>query len=33
MLGQLRMLNFACAAKARRRTVVLARASREEPLR
>ncbi len=32
MQGQLRMLNFACAAKARRRTVTLARSSREEPL-
>jgi Rap guanine nucleotide exchange factor 2 len=32
MHGQLRMLNFACAAKARRRTVTLTRPSRDEPL-
>jgi Rap guanine nucleotide exchange factor 2 len=32
MLGQQRMLNFACAAKARRRTVTLTRPSRDEPL-
>lgn len=32
MKGQLRLLNIACAAKARIRNVVLARSSREEPL-
>ena len=32
MQGQLRMLNFACAAKARKRTVTLTRPSRDEPL-
>ena len=32
MHGQLRMLNFACAAKARKRTVTLTRPSRDEPL-
>lgn len=32
MSGQLRLLNIACAAKARIRTVVLARPSRDEPL-
>ena len=32
MSGQLRLLNIACAAKARLRNVVLARSSREEPL-
>ena len=32
MHGQLRMLNFACTAKARKRTVTLTRPSREEPL-
>ena len=32
MQGQLRMLNFACAAKARARTVILTRPSRDEPL-
>jgi len=32
MQGQLRMLNFACAAKARPRTVILTRSSREEEL-
>ena len=32
MQGQLRMLNFACAAKARRRTLTLTRPSRDEPL-
>ena len=32
MYGQLRMLNFACAAKARKRTVTLTRPSRDEPL-
>ncbi|XP_017778513.1 PREDICTED: rap guanine nucleotide exchange factor 2 isoform X3 [Nicrophorus vespilloides] len=32
MNGQLRLLNIACAAKARIRTVVLARSSRDEPL-
>jgi len=32
MHGQLRMLNFACAAKARRRTITLARSSRDEAL-
>ena len=30
--GQLRMLNFACTAKARKRTVTLARPSRDDPL-
>ena len=33
MNGQLRMLNFACAEKARKRVVILTRPSREEPLR
>jgi Rap guanine nucleotide exchange factor 2 len=32
MSGQLRLLNIACAAKARLRNVVLARSSRDEPL-
>ena len=32
MQGQLRMLNFACTAKARKRTVTLTRPSREDPL-
>jgi Rap guanine nucleotide exchange factor 2 len=32
MHGQLRMLNFACTAKARKRTVTLTRPSREEAL-
>jgi len=32
MQGQLRMLNFACAAKARPRTVILTRSCREEDL-
>ena len=32
MGGQLRLLNIACAAKARARTVVLARATRDEVL-
>lgn len=32
MQGQLRMLNFACAAKARKRTVTVTRPSRDEPL-
>ena len=32
MQGQLRMLNFACAAKARPRTVIITRSSREEEL-
>ena len=32
MSGQLRMLNFACAEKARRRVLTLTRPSREEPL-
>ncbi|KAF2898675.1 hypothetical protein ILUMI_07500 [Ignelater luminosus] len=32
MMGQLRLLNIACAAKARIRNVVLARPSRDEPL-
>merc|ERR1719150_794267 len=32
MHGQLRMLNFACTAKARKRTVTLTRPSREDPL-
>ena len=32
MQGQLRMLNFACAAKARPRTVIITRSSREEDL-
>ena len=32
MQGQLRMLNFACAAKARKRIVTLTRPSRDEPL-
>ncbi|KAJ1521489.1 hypothetical protein ONE63_003154 [Megalurothrips usitatus] len=32
LLGQLRLLNIACAAKARTRNVVLARPSRDEPL-
>lgn len=32
MHGQLRMLNFACAAKARKRTLTLTRPSRDEPL-
>eukprot|EP00096_Caligus_rogercresseyi_P009497 TRINITY_DN3238_c0_g2_i1.p1 TRINITY_DN3238_c0_g2~~TRINITY_DN3238_c0_g2_i1.p1 ORF type:complete len:1352 (+),score=489.49 TRINITY_DN3238_c0_g2_i1:114-4058(+) len=32
MNSQLRMMNFACAAKARKRTVTLTRSSREEPL-
>jgi Rap guanine nucleotide exchange factor 2 len=32
MQGQLRMLNFACTAKARKRTVTLTRPSREEAL-
>ena len=32
MSGQLRMLNFACAEKARKRVVILTRPSREEPL-
>jgi len=32
MQGQLRMLNFACAAKARPRTVILTRSSRDEEL-
>jgi len=32
MQGQLRMLNFACAAKARPRTVILTRSCREEEL-
>ena len=32
MQGQLRMLNFACAAKARPRTVILTRPSRDEAL-
>ena len=32
MHGQLRMLNFACTAKARKRTMTLTRSSREEPL-
>ncbi|KAL3284268.1 hypothetical protein HHI36_018429 [Cryptolaemus montrouzieri] len=32
MVGQLRLLNIACAAKARIRNVVLARPSRDEPL-
>ena len=32
MHGQLRMLNFACTAKARKRTLTLTRSSREEPL-
>ena len=32
MQGQLRMLNFACAAKARPRTVILTRPSRDEGL-
>jgi Rap guanine nucleotide exchange factor 2 len=32
MQGQLRMLNFACAAKARRRTLTLTRPSRDEAL-
>lgn len=32
MSGQLRLLNIACAAKARLRNIVLARSSRDEPL-
>ena len=32
MNGQLRMLNFACAAKARKRVVTLTRSSRDESL-
>ncbi|KAK9736137.1 Ras association (RalGDS/AF-6) domain [Popillia japonica] len=32
MIGQLRLLNIACAAKARLRNVVLARSNRDEPL-
>merc|ERR1719507_707420 len=32
MLGQLRMLNFACTAKARKRTITLTRPSRDDPL-
>ncbi len=32
MSGQLRMLNFTCAEKARRRTLTLTRPSREEEL-
>jgi len=32
MHGQLRMLNFACTAKARKRTVTLTRPSRDDPL-
>ena len=32
MNGQLRMLNFTCAEKARKRTITLTRQSREEPL-
>lgn len=32
MVGQLRLLNIACAAKARIRNIVLARPSRDEPL-
>merc|ERR1719220_1230250 len=32
MQGQLRMLNFACTAKARKRTVTLTRPSRDDPL-
>merc|ERR1719507_1427198 len=32
MQGQLRMLNFACTAKARKRTVTLIRPSRDDPL-
>lgn len=32
MMGQLRLLNIACAAKARIRNVVLARSNRDEPL-
>jgi len=32
MQGQLRMLNFACAAKARARTAIVTRPSRDEPL-
>jgi hypothetical protein len=32
MHGQLRMLNFACAAKARKRILTLTRPSRDEPL-
>ena len=32
MIGQLRLLNIACAAKARIRNVVLARSNRDEPL-
>lgn len=32
MTGQLRLLNIACAAKARKRNIVLARPNRDEPL-
>lgn len=32
MVGQLRLLNIACAAKARIRNVILARPNRDEPL-
>lgn len=32
MSGQLRLLNIACAAKAKSRVVTIARASREQPL-
>lgn len=32
MQGQLRLLNFACAAKARSRSVIITRPSREETL-
>ena len=32
MHGQLRMLNFACTAKARKRTITLTRPSRDDPL-
>ncbi len=32
MLGQLRLLNIACAAKAQARTIVLTRATRDEIL-
>ena len=32
MQGQLRMLNFACTAKARKRTITLTRPSRDDPL-
>ena len=32
MSGQLRMLNFACAEKAKQRTITLTRPSRDEPL-